>query len=212
MNDHPDSDGADDKKLSRELKAFEAELAMLRPREDRLDRERLIFLAGQASVSGTADDRRAHLGRWAWPTSFAAMTAVAAVLFVMLFTQTADVPALPAPVIVVAPTGTDSPDTTAATSGRSRSSFGFSVSRTSRWEGLPAAGHQFRLFDHLLAEKSYLQMSKATSGDTEDTVAPEKRSILSPRSLDKFLNESAAAGSASDWPPAMPPQNPGANS
>ena len=34
-----------------ELKSFEAKLAALVPRDDRLDRERLAFLAGQASMT-----------------------------------------------------------------------------------------------------------------------------------------------------------------
>jgi hypothetical protein len=68
-----------EEELPPELKAMEAELSALRPRDDRLDRERLVFLAGQAS---TAD--RPAMGRWAWPAAFAAMTAVAAGLLVAL--------------------------------------------------------------------------------------------------------------------------------
>ena len=77
-----------------ELKSFEAALAALLPRTDRLDRERLMFLAGQQSVlpsmgtdrrlvgSGAGDEGKKRLG--AWPTAFAAMSAVAATLLVML--------------------------------------------------------------------------------------------------------------------------------
>jgi hypothetical protein len=63
-----------------DLKAIEAQLAALRPREDGLDRERLMFLAGQASV------RRPELTarRWAWPASFAAMTAAAVLLLAIV--------------------------------------------------------------------------------------------------------------------------------
>jgi hypothetical protein len=69
--------------LSAELKAVEAELAALAPRDDRLDRERLIFLAGRASVAARAP----RLGALAWPGAFAGMTAVAAALLVMLLAR-----------------------------------------------------------------------------------------------------------------------------
>ena len=75
--------------FTEDLKVFESQLASLVPRTDRLDRERLMFLAGQQSVMGNgpacaagAQSRRSrHL---AWPVAFSAMTAVAVVLGVML--------------------------------------------------------------------------------------------------------------------------------
>ncbi|MHC4176345.1 MAG: hypothetical protein ACYSWU_02495 [Planctomycetota bacterium] len=89
------------------LKAIEAELASLSPRTDRLDRERLIFLAGQQSVwrdtkgtKGTVpfslrenrdsplrENRDSPRVRWGWPAAFTAMSAVAAALLVMLLSQ-----------------------------------------------------------------------------------------------------------------------------
>ena len=66
-----------------ELKSFEALLAALAPREDRLDRERLIFLAGQASVSPAVTWRRHP----AWPAAFATMSAIAATLLFVLVTR-----------------------------------------------------------------------------------------------------------------------------
>lgn len=74
---------ASGEELPPELKAVEAELADLCPRDDRLDRERLIFRAGQASVAG----RRGPTAAWAWPASLAGMTAVAATLLVMLLAR-----------------------------------------------------------------------------------------------------------------------------
>lgn len=74
------------KELPRELKAVEAELATLRPRA-RLDRDRLVFLAGQASVRAPAAGRWAKAAGWAWPTAFAGMTATAATLLVMLLVR-----------------------------------------------------------------------------------------------------------------------------
>jgi hypothetical protein len=80
--------------LPAELKAVEAELASLRPRDDRLDRERLVFLAGQASALGRQQARRTAtacyrqarpaIRPWAWPAAFAGMTAVAASLLIAL--------------------------------------------------------------------------------------------------------------------------------
>jgi hypothetical protein len=70
-----------------DLTAFEAALASLTPRVEGFDRERLFFLAGQASVlpaEGTARGRRAD---WGWPAAFSAMTAVAASLLIMLGTR-----------------------------------------------------------------------------------------------------------------------------
>jgi hypothetical protein len=78
--------GGPEGELPRELKAVEAELATLRPR-DRLDRERLIFLAGQASVGPPTAARRATAAGWAWPVSLAGMTALAATLLVMLLVR-----------------------------------------------------------------------------------------------------------------------------
>jgi hypothetical protein len=64
--------------LGEELKRFADDLARLQPRDDRLDRERLAFLAGQASVTPR--------GR-GWPVAFGAMTAVAASLLFLLVTR-----------------------------------------------------------------------------------------------------------------------------
>jgi hypothetical protein len=76
--------------LPRDLKALEARIAQLVPQSGRLDRERLMFLAGQASVVST-DPQVSLLGlrfsAKAWPRAFVAMSAVAAALFVMLLTR-----------------------------------------------------------------------------------------------------------------------------
>lgn len=82
---------SDQQKPFDDLKALEAVLASLAPRTDRLDRDRLMFLAGQASVHKAATAGRADVlalapqaPRWAWPAAFSAMTALAASLFVAL--------------------------------------------------------------------------------------------------------------------------------
>ncbi len=91
-----------------DLSPFEAALAGLAPRVEGFDRERLIFLAGQAAalreagvpaLAGfsrqsppTIAAQRCPGGTparcLAWPAAFAAMTAVAASLLVMLCTRT----------------------------------------------------------------------------------------------------------------------------
>lgn len=69
---------------SPQVQAFEAQLAALRPREDRLDRERLMFLAGQASVGSHPTLRLGQQRRWAWPASLGAVVGGAVAAAVML--------------------------------------------------------------------------------------------------------------------------------
>jgi len=75
------TDGELPAELPAELKAFEARLAALTPRPDRLDREALLFEAGRAS----AEVGSRH--RWAWPSAFGAMATVAAVLLAVVLLQ-----------------------------------------------------------------------------------------------------------------------------
>ncbi len=75
--------------LPAELKAIEAELAALVPRTDEVDRERLIFLAGQASSQKKKGLRGARASGMSWPIATAAMTALAASLLVVLVTRPA---------------------------------------------------------------------------------------------------------------------------
>jgi len=73
-----------EEELDAELKSFEAALALLTPRTDRLGRDRLIFLAGQASVVSGSDRLPIRQMRWAWPAVCAVMTTAAAAMLVML--------------------------------------------------------------------------------------------------------------------------------
>lgn len=66
---------------------FEAELAALAPRVALFDRDRLMFLAGQASLSEAPGNQPAR--RWAWPAAFSGMTALAASLVLVLVTRPA---------------------------------------------------------------------------------------------------------------------------
>ncbi|HEY4311111.1 MAG TPA: hypothetical protein VGN12_16795 [Pirellulales bacterium] len=93
--------------LPTELQSFEAALAQLRPSAAQLDRDRLMFLAGQASVEGR--DLRARsvlMPAWFWPASSAVMTGVAATLLLMLVghadplaEQVGQAPTRPIPVV-----------------------------------------------------------------------------------------------------------------
>jgi hypothetical protein len=67
--------------LGGELQALEAAWAQLRPSTDGIDRDRLLFLAGQASV---APARRRQFLQWYWPLSSLGMSAVAAALLCAL--------------------------------------------------------------------------------------------------------------------------------
>jgi hypothetical protein len=95
---------SEDKKQD-DLNAFETALAALVPRTDRIDRDRLMFLAGQQSLLSEQKimsplplvEGRGEGGTivkpipsraWGWPGAFAAMSAVAAALFVMLVFRT----------------------------------------------------------------------------------------------------------------------------
>jgi hypothetical protein len=93
---HDDSPaGGGGLQLPDELKRLEAQLSTLVPLRDRLERERLAFLAGQASVAESTELPRTLLGmrlnHEAWPAAFAGMTAVAASLLGLLITQMASV-------------------------------------------------------------------------------------------------------------------------
>jgi hypothetical protein len=76
------------RELPTELKALEARFAALVPRDDCLDREQLMFLAGRASIEGPLETGNPMPRAWpeskAWPAAFAGMTAVAAALLVAL--------------------------------------------------------------------------------------------------------------------------------
>jgi hypothetical protein len=80
--DEPDKLNRADAPTDGSLQRFEAQLASLSPRAVQLDRDRLMFLAGQASSSsGMVNSARQG---WAWPAAFSAMTALAASLLALI--------------------------------------------------------------------------------------------------------------------------------
>jgi hypothetical protein len=76
-----------EEELNEELGALEAVLASFDPPPLGVDRDRVMFLAGQASVAGKAGAGRALGVGWIWPGALAGMTAVAATLLVILLVQ-----------------------------------------------------------------------------------------------------------------------------
>lgn len=218
----PSADATDRQGVPSELKAIEAELAALAPRDDRLNRERLLFLAGQASVRDAVVHQNASVRRWIWPASFAAMTTVAAALFVMLLAQPEPgvverivyVPSQPSPTSVLDETdpvhdvrqrGKSEHERTA--SSGDAFSYGLATTQPSLRGSLPAGGPQFRLFHHLYAEVPHAQLRQGIPSNDADE--PAIRPVLSRRSLTELLEESAAADVPSDWSTY---QNPGAKS
>jgi hypothetical protein len=69
------SDEHIEKKLPGELKAFEAALGGLKPAAGAIDRDRLMYLAGRASV-----ERTSRIGRFAWPLASAALVVISVTL------------------------------------------------------------------------------------------------------------------------------------
>ncbi len=80
----------DDGNLSADLKSFEARLKNLLPRDDRLHRDRLIFLAGRASLE--SDHERVSLARSArrrnaWSAILASLATAAVLLLAFFLSQ-----------------------------------------------------------------------------------------------------------------------------
>jgi len=92
-----------EERLSPELSAIEAALASLAPGPSRVDRDRVMFLAGQAAAR-TAGKTRGRIGGWLWPAATAASLLLAATLGAALALrpaqQIASVPQEPVPATV----------------------------------------------------------------------------------------------------------------
>jgi hypothetical protein len=91
---------------SPQLQAFEAQLAALAPRDDRLDRDRLMYMAGQASVAEAREPRHERQ-RWAWPASLGAFAGAAAASLAIFVAR-------PAPIAQVITAATPQPRQTEA--------------------------------------------------------------------------------------------------
>jgi hypothetical protein len=80
-------DNAFDREPEKELEAVRDRLASFHPPPLELDRDRVMFLAGQASVAGQASPSGRLRTGWVWPGAFAGMTAAAAGLLVIVLLQ-----------------------------------------------------------------------------------------------------------------------------
>jgi hypothetical protein len=115
---------SDNENQNEDLKAFEASLGSLRPCADGLDRRWRFLLAQEATFNhslgdcpdfrvgengtvpfapsvcsrcgSTISSGRRDNHRWAWPTAFSAVSAIAAALFVMLLVRSGAQTAMPA--------------------------------------------------------------------------------------------------------------------
>ncbi len=88
-----------DESEARELEAIEAELAAFQPGPSRLDRDRTMYLAGQASVQADTTPIPAKAATRRWATALAAMTATAGCLLLAVVVQHRSIVALRADVL-----------------------------------------------------------------------------------------------------------------
>lgn len=197
--------------LPPELQALEAELALLRPRAERLPQDQLLFLAGQASVLGRDPRLGERRRRWVWPAACAAMTALAASLLIVLLFR----PERPAVErIVYVPVQAESPP--AATGAEhsvpdsrpdssvlvtQRNSIPMRSSEPGDWPVRPgrAAELQLQLFEHVLTDRSSAQMVPSSASNVADAV---NHVLWSASSLNALLDESPPAPSANRRSPS----------
>ncbi len=154
-----------------ELQSLEAELSALCPRDDRLDRDRVMFHAGQAM----AERERSWTAK-IWPSSCAAMTAIAATLAYLLLAS-----------------GVDDSKRDAASNMpiASKPAAPITHEKTS-WANvnqLSSAPHQLKVLDLLLAQSadSRLLDSDFPNGEADDW---NGAGTLSPTSFQVLLDES----------------------
>lgn len=155
-----------------ELQATESRLRLLAPRADRMDRERLIFLAGKASVEVV----QLPTARWAWPASLAAMTALAATLLVMLL----NVPK-------ISPLESASPKKSLT---ELRQDFAQQLPKPQKPRGITTATiYREKELENLLNGESTFAANRGTQ-DSHSTEPYRQQPILTPSSWEKLLDES----------------------
>jgi len=203
-----ESSAGDARPLGAELQAIEAALAQLRPRTDQLNRDRLLFLAGQASVVDggvrSARDRSLH---WFWPTSSVAMTGVAAALLVALVMRSD--PSAVEKLVRVGPS--DVTRTPGSPTDIGRAAAETDVTRfPPAPPGVWMVKRQFQLTDDLLGPET-MTHSVAALPDCQPAAAGQPE-ILSSRSFKALLDENGKSGGASDQPRSPSAHTPGAES
>ncbi|HEY4722204.1 MAG TPA: hypothetical protein VII92_10180, partial [Anaerolineae bacterium] len=151
-------------------------------------RERLMFLAGQASVQAMNELPKTLLGlkldHRAWPAAFGAMTTIAATLFVLLITKPAVVEPQPSSTIGVAIA--DGP----AFRGHPSES---PIARVDRRGVLSAGDALAGDIEQLLSTKDAMAIdSNAAAGNLP--LEDADRTILTPTAWRQVLNGSESAG------------------
>lgn len=179
--------------LPGELKSLEARLTALSPRDDRLDRERLMFLAGQASVESAVSQRDRHVlgsrpNTRPWQAAFAGMTAVAAMLLVMLITRPAITDGSSPPAVRNIANGTQSGEPRQPSQREA----------VKRKPGVLSAGD---------ARSGDIELLLAAHSDIPTEAIPDDdrdRPTLTPASWRQVLNDSESAGSPTDDSSSLP--------
>jgi hypothetical protein len=169
---------------SPQLQALEAQLAALRPREDRLDRERLMFLAGQASVGGATRPRLHEPRRWAWPASLGALTGAAAAAIAMLLVRPVFTNEMAATAPTVKREIRSASTTITSMPWTHRIPFDFAT-RVDRDERLLTAGMSLERHPRLVVASAQPEPANAAVGDV-----PASRPTLTTRSLHEILTSS----------------------
>jgi hypothetical protein len=185
------------------LTAFEAAMASLAPRSDRIDRDRLMFLAGQVSADVGRDRCAASAGenramsaairpvvrRWAWPAAFGLMSAVAATLFAALASrptsdlatqrpQPADVATASAREAVLPKDSERSLTANASAANDAQQNGQASLRSESFWiELLARAVEWARSVDRRATQKTYAEIRDAVLRDGIDAWASERGSF-----------------------------------
>jgi hypothetical protein len=167
--------GSSDWDLPEELKLFESQLKSLQPLPDRLARERLIYLAGRASVKA-APMPSSNGQRWVWPTSFAAMTALAASLLVMLLMQPTG-----------GPTTFERDDDVVSAEPIQRELAASRNTRSVNRNILSTAPYQLKRIDQLLASNSLDSLPASSRAKTNSSRELINQYILSQTSFHLFL-------------------------
>jgi hypothetical protein len=175
--------------LNQQLAALEGQLTSFHPAPSRLDRDRVMFLAGRASGENRPRRHTASGARWLWPMAFAGMSGVAATLLVTLLwrpagvvdqaTKQAKVEPPPAPTTIVIVDR--QPE--------------FTPALGPKWQA-PEDGFQtpyFRQLDQILAK------GPDTWAATVPTAADPARQVAPPPSYPRLLN------ALIEVPPALRP-------
>jgi hypothetical protein len=188
---------------AQDLKAVEAALASLAPSTGRLDRDRLMYLAGEAAaLSRFAQSKpapshiaqtvstvrgRVPLRRWAWPAAFSTMSAVAATLLAMLMSRPE--PAVIPQIVYVPvdqPTAVDDSTESSMAGSETPIQVGPRHKEQMGNERRPAEGDYLRLRDQVLALGLDSWSSGRSAGGAAQADAPPSHRQLVEKELESL--------------------------